>query len=248
MRKSICGLPAIALAILSTPAFAQDAPSDGITISGSAAVVSDYRFRGVSQSQENFAVQGGFTVSHDSGFYVGTWGSNIDFGGTGEGSAEIDFFAGYAKEFTPGWTVDGGVTYYWYPGNDKGTAFDIVEPYLSVSGTLGPVSTKLGVAYAPDQASLGDKSSLYIYTDNSLAIPNTPFTVKTHLGYAKCDCGLGGPDGDALDWMGGIDMVWKNLTFGIAYVNTDWSKRKYGGLKEASGADSTVIFSLSAAF
>ncbi|MGE4323611.1 MAG: TorF family putative porin [Sphingobium sp.] len=248
MRKSIFGLSAIALAALSTPAFAQDEPSDGFTISGSAAVVSDYRFRGVSQNQETFAIQGGLTVTHDSGFYIGTWGSSIDFGGAGEGSAEIDIVAGYATEFTPGWTVDGGVTYYWYPGNDKGTDFDIVEPYLSVSGTVGPISTKVGAAFAPDQASLGKNSSLYLYTDNSLAIPNTPFTLKTHLGYAKCDCGLGGPDGDALDWMGGVDMTWKNLTFGVAYVSTDWSKKRFGGLKEAAGADSTVVFSLSASF
>lgn len=243
MRQSILGLSALALAAVSAPAFAQDEPSDGFTITGSAAVTSDYRFRGVSQNQENFAIQGGFTLAHDSGFYVSTWGSNIDFGGVGEGSAEIDLIAGYATEFTPGWTIDGGVTYYWYPGNDKGTDFDIVEPYLAVSGTIGPVNTKVGIAYAPDQKSLGDASSVYIYNDNNAAIPGTPFTLKTHIGYAKSDSFLGGPDGDAVDYMGGIDTSWKNFTFGIAYVNTDWK-----GVKNAAGADGTVVFSLTAAF
>ncbi|MDX3899972.1 MAG: TorF family putative porin [Sphingobium sp.] len=243
MRKSIIGLSAVAFVAMAAPAFAQDEPTDGFTISGSVALTSDYRFRGVTQNQENFAIQGGLTVSHESGFYVGTWGSNIDFGGTGEGSAEVDLIAGYAFEVTPGWKLDGGVTYYWYPGNDKGTKFDIVEPYLSISGTLGPIGTKLGVAYAPDQGSLGDNSSVYVYNDNSFAVPSTPFTLKTHIGYTKSDSFLGGPDGDALDWLGGIDTTWKNLTLGVAYVNTDWK-----GVKNAAGADGTVVFSLTAAF
>ncbi|MCP1470012.1 uncharacterized protein (TIGR02001 family) [Sphingobium sp. OAS761] len=243
MRKSILGLSAIALAAMSAPAFAQDESSDGITITGSATVTSDYRFRGVTQNQENFAIQGGFTVSHESGFYVSTWGSNIDFGHVGEGSAEIDLIAGYSTEVASGVTVDGGVTYYWYPGNDKGTDFDIVEPYISVSGALGPVNSKLGLAYAPDQDSLGGNSAVYVYNDNNMAIPNTPFTVKTHLGYAKSDGFLGGPDGDLVDWMVGVDTSWKALTFGVAYVNTDWE-----GTKNAAGADGTVVFSLTAAF
>ncbi len=250
MRKSIIGLSAIALAAVSAPSFAQEEPSDGITITGNAAIVSDYRFRGLSQSSENFAIQGGFTVSHDSGFYVGTWGSSIDFGpGDGaEGAAEIDLIAGYAVEVTPGWKVDGGVTYYWYPGNDKGTELDIIEPYISIAGALGPVNTKLGIAYAPDQGSLGDNSSVYIYNDNNFPIPGTPLTLKTHIGYTESDSFLGGPDGSAIDYLAGVDATWKNLTFGVAYVNTDWSKKKYGGLKESLGADGTVLATLTAAF
>lgn len=57
------------------PAFAQDeAPASAVTVSGSAAITSDYRFRGISQSDENIAVQSGITIAHDSGFYIGTWG------------------------------------------------------------------------------------------------------------------------------------------------------------------------------
>jgi len=78
-NKAIAG--ALLLAATATPAFAQeetDAPAP-ITITGSATVVSDYRFRGFSQSNEEAAIQGGFTVTHESGLYVGTWGSSIGF-------------------------------------------------------------------------------------------------------------------------------------------------------------------------
>jgi hypothetical protein len=60
---------------LASAAQAQDtAPPSPITISGSAAVVTDYRLRGVSQSNNGFALQAGVTIAHESGFYVGTWG------------------------------------------------------------------------------------------------------------------------------------------------------------------------------
>ena len=197
-------------------------------------------FRGVSQSTEDFAIQGTFTINHESGLYVGTWGSSIGFAG----GTEIDFYAGYAKEVIPGLTLDGGVTYYWYPSGVGNT--DVIEPYISVTGMVGPVKAKAGLAYAPDQKSLGSESAVYTYVDLSSAIPNTPFTVKSHVGFAKSDSFLGGPDGDAVDYSIGVDATWKALTFGVSYVNTDYTKAF--GLKETLGADGTVVFSLSAAF
>ena len=64
---------------LATASGAQDAAEEAsaITINGAATLTSDYRFRGVSQSDEGMAVQGGITIGHESGFYVGAWGSNL---------------------------------------------------------------------------------------------------------------------------------------------------------------------------
>lgn len=239
-----------ATAVFPAAAFAQEAPSDGITISGSATVVSDYRFRGISQTGEKGAIQGGFTVSHDSGFYVGTWGSNINFGG-GSG-AEIDAFAGYSREIASGVTADIGVTGYFYPGIAGDTT--IIEPYFSLSGDLGPASVKAGVAWAPGgQDSLVDivtaetgRSAVYLYGDVGIGIPSTPFTLKGHVGYAKSDAFPGGPDGDLVDYSIGLDTSYKQLTLGVSYVNTDISNRF--GVKESAGADGAVIFSLGASF
>ena len=81
----------VAATAMSPPAFAQEEEaSDGITTSGNATVVSDYRFRGFSQSNQEAAIQGGFSISHDSGLYVGTWGSSIGFAN----GTEIDVFGG----------------------------------------------------------------------------------------------------------------------------------------------------------
>src|SRR3546814_2295512 len=70
-------------ALVSAPAFAQDAPEE-FTITGTVGGVSDYRFRGISQTNEDFAVQGSINLNHSSGFYVGTWASNVDFANSSE--------------------------------------------------------------------------------------------------------------------------------------------------------------------
>jgi len=237
---------AIALSA-ATPAMAQDEPTSPISVTGSIALVSDYRFRGVSQSDEELAVQGGITVTHESGFYVGTWGSNLSGWGTFGGSnTELDLFGGYAIPLG-GATVDVGLTWYMYPGGADKT--DFAEPYVKVSGTVGPAKLLAGVAYAPKQEALGrwylsgasygtgipdapgDKEdNLYIWGDISSGVPSTPLTLKAHLGYSNGNAGLGpngtsvAPTGKYLDWMVGGDFAVGPLTLGVAYVDTNISK------------------------
>ena len=231
---------ALALTALPATAYAQEEEESSITISGGATVVSDYRFRGFSQSNEEAAIQGTFSISHESGLYLGTWGSSIGFAN----GTEIDVFAGYSTEVTPGLTADIGATLYLYPGTADSS---IIEPYFSLSGDLGPASVKTGIAWAPGgQDSLGGDSGVYVYGDVGVGIPDTPITLKGHLGYAKSDSFLGGLDGEVLDYSVGVDFSWNVLTLGVAYVNTD--APKLGGYKESVGADGAVIFSLGASF
>lgn len=239
-NKAIAG--ALLLAATATPAFAQeetDAPAP-ITITGSATVVSDYRFRGFSQSNEEAAIQGGFTVTHESGLYVGTWGSSIGF----NNGTEIDVIAGFAKEVSSGLTADIGATVYLYPGSSNTT---VIEPYFAMTGTVGPATIKGMVAWAPGgQDSLADNSAIYLSGDVGIAVPSTPFKLKGHVGYSKSDSFLGGLDGDVFDYSVGVEATWKVLTFGVSYVNTD--APRLGGYKESVGADGAVLFSLGAAF
>lgn len=239
MRFSHISMTALLLAA-ATPAFAQDtAPASEITISGGAAVVSDYRFRGFSQSNEEFAIQGSIGVEHESGLYAGTWGSSIGFAG----GTEIDIFGGYATEVYEGIGFDIGLTYYSYPGGTGDT--DIIEPYVALTGEYGPVSSKIGLAYAPVQDSLGNESAVYVYGDTSIGIPNTPISIDGHVGYAKSDSFLGGVDGTVIDLSIGASASYGPLTLSAAYVNTDLPN---GPTKEGLGADSTVVFSVSASF
>lgn len=230
----------LALSALPATAFAQEESSDGFTISGGATVVSDYRFRGFSQSNEEAAIQGTLSINHESGLYLGTWGSSIGFAN----GTEIDVFAGYSTEVSSGLTADVGATLYLYPGTSNSS---IIEPYFSLSGDLGPASLKTGIAWAPGgQDSLGGDSGVYIYTDAGVAIPSTPLTLKGHIGFAKSDSFLGGLDGEVIDYSVGVEASWKALTLGISYVNTD--APKFGGYKESVGADGAVVFSLGASF
>jgi len=242
MRITLTSLAALAFAVAATPAMAQDEtePAPAITITGSATVVSDYRFRGFSQSNEEAAIQGGFTVAHDSGLYIGTWGSSIGF----NNGTEIDVFGGFTKEIAPGLTGDIGATLYLYPGS-SGTS--VIEPYVALTGTLGPASLKTGIAWAPSgQTSLADNSGVYVYGDLAVGVPKTPIKLKAHLGYSESDSFLGGLDGNVIDYSIGAEVSWKALTLGVAYVNTD--ETKAFGWKDAIGADGAVIFSLGAAF
>ncbi len=245
-------IPAALLAAIAVPAAAQEeAPPKPVTVSGSVAVVNDYRFRGVSQSDRNPAIQAGFTVAHESGFYVGTWGSNLAGWGTfGGANMELDLIAGY-KTPIGGGTLDVGATWYMYPGGFDNT--DFIEPYVKLSGTAGPVSLTAGVAYAPKQEALGawynngasaeagvydnpgDKNdNLYVWGDGAVGIPNTGLTAKAHIGYSAGNRGLGpfatsvAPTGRYWDWLVGADYAIPStpLTLGVAYVDTDITDRE----------------------
>ena len=226
MRKSILGLSAVALAVLSVPAFAQDEPASALTVTGSAAVVSDYRFRGISQSDKRFALQGGLTVTHESGFYVSTWGSSIDDYVAAGSDQELDLIAGYSRTFGAA-TVDVGVLYYYYPGSG-GANTDFVEPYASIKGTFGPATAKLSAAYAPKSRALSvdggltREDNLYVAGDLAASVPNTPLGVSAHLGHSFGPSYLTIGD-EYTDWSVGATYTWSHLTFGVSYVDTDKS-------------------------
>lgn len=275
-----------ALALLSSAqAFAQEEPASPVTVSGSVGLVSDYRFRGVSQSDKAMAVQGGITATHESGAYVGTWASNLAGWGTfGGAGIELDLFAGYAIPLNETTTLDVGLTWYMYPSGADET--DFAEPYVKLSSQLGPVKALVGVAYAPKQQALGKwyndafsyaggipdnpgkkNDNLYTWVDVSGAVPNTPVSLKAHLGYSKGNSGLGpngtsvAPTGKYMDWLVGADVAIPGtpLTLGVAYVDTDIARVEENYLRpNLSVADSDnagksivrsqVVFSLTAAF
>ena len=142
---------------LATPAFAQVVnPADEveedtqgpITISGNVALTSEYRFRGVDLSGGEIAIQGGFDLATNSGFYVGTWASSLDETTVGYGSTELDVYGGWSGEFASGLSADVGVIGYLYPDAGPGD-FDYIEVYGSVGFALGPAEATVGVAYAP---------------------------------------------------------------------------------------------------
>lgn len=282
MRITKLTLGALLLATTATPAFAQEeAAPEAITVSGSVAIASDYRFRGVSQTDKEVALQGGVTISHESGAYVGFWGSNLAGWGTFLGAnLETDIIAGFKFPVGEGATLDVGVTYYMYPGGLDNT--DFFEPYIKLSGTVGPATLTAGVAYAPSQEALGrvypsaaaqdptsgiptfpgDKEdNLYVSGDAVVAIPDSPISLRGHIGYSDGNSGLGpngtslAPTGKYWDWALGADVTFKGLTLGVSYIDTDITRSESAYLQpnfsKTTGGDiagSTVVVSLTAAF
>lgn len=225
----------------------ETAPPPALTVSGYVALVSDYRFRGVSHSNGGAAVQGAITVSHESGAYAAVWSSNLaGWGAFGGSNLELDLIAGYKFPVSSAVALDVGLTFYTYPGGASKTAF--AEPFVKASSTLGPANLMVGVAYAPKQEALGKwynsgasavagvydnpgdkKDNLYVWTDAAAGIPSTPVTLKGHIGYSKGNSGLGPngtsvtPTGKYVDWLLGADIAVGKLTLGVAYVDTDIS-------------------------
>ncbi|KQN40976.1 hypothetical protein ASG37_03310 [Sphingomonas sp. Leaf407] len=245
---------AVACATLPIAAHAQSlpaAPPPAITVSGSATIASDYRFRGVSQSDGGMAVQGGMTVAHESGAYIGLWASNLAGWGTfGGANMELDLIGGYKARLADDAVLDVGLTWYLYPGGADKT--DFAEPYVKLTGTAGPATLTAGAAYAPPQQAIGKwyatgadaaagiytnpgakHDNLYLWGDGALAVAvaGTPIMAKAHLGHSRGQDGLGpnatavAPTGAYWDWSLGVDATWRNLTLGVGYVGTDISSR-----------------------
>jgi uncharacterized protein (TIGR02001 family) len=232
MLTSIRGLVAATLfvgaAFAATPAFADEAaaeteaPAD-ITVSGYVTGVTDYRFRGLSYSGGDYAIQGSINVNHSSGFYVGAWGSNLEDSAV-YGNGELDLYAGWTGALAESVTADVGVTYYVYPNGKVGDA-NYFEPYASLSTTMGPVSAKVGVAYAWSQDSLANDDNLYVYTDLGVGIPDTPVALSAHLGYTDGVLSpklLTGGTGGGFDYsVGATYNITEKLSVGVSYVGVE---------------------------
>jgi uncharacterized protein (TIGR02001 family) len=224
MRTTLTGLSILAAAAVAAPALADDAPAP-ITITGGATITSDYRFRGVSQTDKHFAIQGTLGVTTSSGFYFGTWGSSIDDYVSAGSDQEIDLYAGYKKTFS-GTTVDSGLLYYYYPGSGGATT-DFFEPYLNASHSWGPVTGKVGLNYSWKQHALAAagkarQDNLYTYGELGFAVPNTAFSLTGHLGESWGRSYLTAGLKNYTDWSVTAAYTYKALTFSVSYVDTDF--------------------------
>ena len=246
--KFVSAVAALAIGFASEVAFADDAPATAaaaptpeFTITGAAAVVSQYKFRGLTQSDSKPTVQATFTVSDKSGFYISVWGSggagnrglasdgtiaNVsDFYVSPNGGTEIDIYGGYTHALgKTGITIDGGLYGYVYPNL---SANNIFEVYGDLSKSYGPISVKVGLNWAPKQHyfnfyNTATKYSMYEYGELSYTPAQMPaLTFHSHLGHTG-----GGLDfiKEYIDYTVGAGYKWKSLTFDISAVGTNISK------------------------
>src|SRR5688572_14521948 len=208
--------------VLALPAGAQDSP---VTFTGSIAAVSDYTFRGISQTLEDPAIQGGITGAAGP-VYLGFWGSNVDFGeafaNTDEeragATAEVDLFGGVKFNLGTIAALDLGAIYYAYPGADDDSNYNFFEVGLGLSRPISTVTTGLKVGYSPDFF-LSSGNSLYLGA--TLGVPVGPLSLAASVGKQSIDENdvFGTPD--YIDYSVGATFSTMGIGLGAALVGTD---------------------------
>lgn len=206
MTKLKVILAAGAMAAALVPATAQE-------FSGNVTLVSDYSFRGESQTGRDAAIQGGFDLAFDSGFYIGTWASNVNFGPYTDGSdptwtsMELDLYAGFSGEMAEGSTWDVSVIRFEYP-NEGGA--DYVE--LALSFGFGNFS--VGANYSPEYLGDGGDTFLYPFVGYSFGLAeNAALDVSVGQGV--------GDTGDHMDYSIMLTAPMAGLDFGVGLVGTN---------------------------
>ena len=221
--------------------------SPDLSISANFTLVSEYRFRGVNLTNGDPALQGRLDLVHSSGFYAGAWASNLDETTVGYGAIELDLYAGWSGPVADGLTVDIGFIAYTYPDAGAGE-FDYYEVYGSLAYSIGPVSSKVGVAYDPRQGGLAfgglRRDNVYLFNDWAVGLSGIPVTLTAHLGYTDGALTFT-QDAKSFDWRLSADWaITRNVTASAAYIDAQ-ADLVAGQFNPTSGA---LVASISTSF
>lgn len=232
---------AIAAVLLSCAGFAQAEPELSSTIT----IVSDYDFRGVTQTAQNAALQASLDLALDSGAYGGLWASNVDFGDDTDSDMELDLLAGYGGGITDDLAYDVGAVLYSYNGDDD---INYLEAYGGLSYKI--LSTKVWIS--PDYLNSGDSS---YYVEGNLEGGSLPLDLGwlVHLGYSGgeffSDAESNGLD-EYYDWAVGLTRSFGPFDFVLKWADgSDLEEADgTGSPPDANSSEGRIIFSVSTTF
>ena len=210
-------------------------------MSGNVAVTSDYAFRGISQTLEEPAIQGGIDLEHPIGLYLGTWGSSLNFGeDMPRAQVELDVYGGFGFSAAELFDVDLGVIYYGYPGSeDRG--YDFIEFGLGASRSFSMLDGGVSASYSPDYFG-GSGESWYYALD--LGIPISILTLSGSVGRQTIESNevFGTPD--YYNYGLGLGVGVAGFDLSGQYVDTDIEDEEcFAGGSELCGG--RAIFSIS---
>ncbi|MEK9774994.1 MAG: TorF family putative porin [Quisquiliibacterium sp.] len=238
MRKlaALTGVVA-ALSALPSAGFAQTTPAHSFT--GNFSLVSEYRYRGIAQTDKKPALQGGFDYGHADGAYLGLWGSNVSWiadAGGGSNSLEVDLYGGY-KMSVGDIGLDFGALHYNYPGT---ITFDpkpnTTELYVGASWKM--LTLKYSQAVTDIFGFPDSKGSTYVDLGASFDV-GSGVTLGAHYGHQTIKNNAGCSYDD---WKLGLSKDFAGLNLGLAYVGTN-----AGGCYGNLGKD-TVVLSVTKTF
>lgn len=245
MKKTL-----IATALMATSAVAQ------AEISGNVSLVSDYVFRGLSQTDNQMAVQGGFDYAHDSGFYVGTWASSVDssfFYNEKDPQIELDMYAGYSNEFDFGLGYDVGFLRYQYPSSE---GVNTNEWYASGSYSTDFGDFSLSANYSPRlQFILSNQSAWYVNAGYEYTLPWYEIGLSASVGNSFGDAfdvsatdALSGDRGlrdSYTDWSIGLSKSVFGVDVGLTYTDVSDIKFPDGTKCTDDWCDNKFVLSVS---
>lgn len=228
MKKSLIALALVGA--FAVPAIAEEA-APVHTFTGNVGLVSNYVFRGISQSQNNGAVQGGFDYSHASGLYAGTWASSVgwvtrnDYSAKDNNSMELDLYGGYKGAIADGLGYDVGVIKYYYPGTGiaGNPTPDTMEVYLGITWKIFTLKynhtvSKYFVGWG-DQDGAGKNNRGSGYVDLSMAYDlGEGWGINAHVGHQKVK---NYSDASYTDWKLGVTKDVGFGVFGLSYTDTN---------------------------
>lgn len=259
MQKTL--IAAALASALAVPAFTAQAeePASPHTFTGNVGLFSQYVFRGISQTNEDPALQGGFDYSHESGFYVGTWASNISWltdstavTGYKSSSVELDVYGGYRGAIgETGIGYDIGLLQYIYPGsrNPGAVKADTLEAYAAVSWSF--LSAKYSYSLG-DTFGVNNSSGTW-YLDLAANYPITEaLTLNLHYGIQEFSGSINGVSNDSQasyeDWKIGLSYALpQSFVVGVFYTDTSMNSTQQAFYTNGSnnrfvGDDQYVVF------
>ncbi|BET27484.1 uncharacterized protein (TIGR02001 family) [Limnobacter thiooxidans] len=206
-----------------------------VTTTANANITTDYKFRGISQTNAGPAFQGGFDAAFSNGFYVGNWNSNINNLGAGSSGLEMDFYGGYAGSFANGIGYDVGALYYFYEGFSpavNGPDADTLEVYgkLSYANAYAKLSYAVSDDYFAFTAANGSTDlggSTYLDLGYTLPLSDS-LSLTAHYGITSFDkdlpnlrTGVGGVDTYADYSLAATYALSPKYSVTAAYIETD---------------------------
>lgn len=214
---------------------AEVANTAGFNLTGNVTLATEYLYRGLSQTSGSLALQGGLDLTHESGFYLTVWGSNLDYAG----GLELDYYAGYSGEAGAGVSYDVGVLYYDYPSDPSDPQGDFLEYYGGVSWK----GLTLGLNYSDDFfAETGE--AYYYYGSYDLQLP-MGVGLSFYLAQQELDEPTFGNDDSYTHYSVTFSKQVLGVDLGLTWSDTDISKSDCAGAGfSRNDCASTVVFSI----
>lgn len=229
------------LRILAALGLAAAAGAANAGVSSTVTLTNDYDFRGITQTAQDPALQASLDFATDSGWYIGAWGSNVDFG-PADVDLEIDLYTGFSGTSEGGLGYDAGIIYYAYPDESD---FDYLEIYGSLSYSWFKGKLWYSNDFGGDSTS-GDTPAYYLEGNATVPLPNN-FSVLGHVGYSAGDY-WDDLDSEYFDYSVGVGYTAGNFNLALKWIDGSDLESADGTAGDVLSSESRVVFSIATTF